>query len=34
MEPDEIDVGCAPDQYNAAAVIELATRTENGDWGP
>lgn len=33
MEPDEIDVGCAPDQYNAAAVVELATRTNDDDWG-
>ncbi len=33
MEPDEIDVNCAPDQYNAAALVELATRTESGDWG-
>ena len=32
MEPDEFDTGFAPDQYCAAALIELATRTANGDW--
>lgn len=32
MEPDEFETGYAPDQYCAAALLELGARTASDDW--